>query len=717
MFQLIINGREVRLADGTKFTLKRENPLLTDGGDYSLTVNVPLDGSNYENRRTFGLLHRPETPKLPEAGRRYHFSLVAPPLSLSGYAILQEVTNKEARLQLKAGRSGLDQAGKDETGAERYIDELDLGRAYQKEFDKIYGEYEQQTMKKTMLMMFRDDLSTPAKQLQYGSFEQTECVTLPIWSTEGDGRWSNERNLLQYYDSVEYPEYPNVTALHASAKLQKQWYGMQIDYRCKVRPDQSQEVTFKSGQVLAPQPYIGTILKRIIEALGYTLADSDNALRDPRNWLSNVFIANARGDVNYAHILPHWTVSQFFQEVQRFFGVVITADSATRRARVINKRDIYKAAAAVEIEQPLDDFTTTTDGDAEQIDPAIGTVRYALPDTGDITTVSDDLWQVAFHEVLETEADIAGVKAEEAALAAAVASGNLQGEDDLNRIHGTIYHYRPDGRTFAFVYPLNTDGTRDESRVVFARVDHYSPHTSEATEWSRSTDIELKIVPVRLFRTTDATGAGVTRQVWGYYDGVRNPALEAGYYYAMKLEQTAAFFAMKTSDTRASTGYDPQPIAACLKPDDPITPDSVSKRDVIEVGYYGGIALQDGLNYTEPDGTEAHFAIPMPTGLPFDNSHEEPGTGELTPICPGLFTLNRYDSTDFEGMVQDVFKSYTPADMRAETQVSFISERQLDPLSLYIIRGRRYVCKQLEYTVTDTGCDKLVKGTFCEIPD
>lgn len=120
-------------------------------------------------------------------------------------------------------------------------------------------------MKKTMLMMFREDLSTPAKQLQYGSFEQTECVTLPIWSTEGDGRWSNERNLLQYYDSVEYPEYPNVTALPASAKLQKQWYGMQIDYRCKVRPDQNQEVTFKSGQVLAPQPYIGTILKRIIE--------------------------------------------------------------------------------------------------------------------------------------------------------------------------------------------------------------------------------------------------------------------------------------------------------------------------------------------------------------------------------------------------------------------------------------------------------------------
>lgn len=107
MFQLIINGREVRLADGTKFTLKRENPLLTDGGDYSLTVNVPLDGSNYENRRTFGLLHRPETPKLPEAGRRYHFSLVAPPLSLSGYAILQEVTNKEARLQLRPDAAAL----------------------------------------------------------------------------------------------------------------------------------------------------------------------------------------------------------------------------------------------------------------------------------------------------------------------------------------------------------------------------------------------------------------------------------------------------------------------------------------------------------------------------------------------------------------------------------------------------------------------------------
>ena len=130
MLQLTINGLEVKLADGAKFTIKRENPLLTDGGDYSLTVNVPLNGDNYDNRRIFGLAHRTETPKLPLAGVRYDFNLVSPPLSLSGYAVLQEVTNTEARLQLKAGRSGLDAAAKDKNGNELYIDELDLGRAY-----------------------------------------------------------------------------------------------------------------------------------------------------------------------------------------------------------------------------------------------------------------------------------------------------------------------------------------------------------------------------------------------------------------------------------------------------------------------------------------------------------------------------------------------------------------------------------------------------------
>ena len=718
MLQLTINGLEVKLADGAKFTIKRENPLLTDGGDYSLTVNVPLNGDNYDNRRIFGLAHRTETPKLPLAGVRYDFNLVAPPLSLSGYAVLQEVTNTEARLQLKAGRSGLDAAAKDKNGNELYIDELDLGRAYEKQFREVYGEYETQTMKKTMLMMFRDDLSTPAQTLQYGSFNDTECVTLPIWSTEGDGRWANERNLLQYYDSINYIGDVHKNTLPKKAKLQKQWYGMQIDYLCTVRPDQSDQVTFKTGQVLAPQPYMGFIIKRIVEALGYELADADNALKDPRNWLSNVFIANARGDINFAHILPHWTVSQFFEEVQRFFGVVITADSSTRRAMVINKRDIYKAAAAVEIENPVDDFTTTTDGDAEQVDPAAGTVKYALPDTGGITLISDDLWAVAIHQVLESEADIAGVKAEEQALAAAVASGNTQGEDDLNRIHGTIYHYKPDGRSFAFVYPLNADGTRNETKVVLARVDHYSPASSEDDGWNRDTDIELKIVPVRLFKTTDGIGNGVTRQVWGWYDGsnfIGGPTKR--YEYVLKLEQTFSFYAMKTSDTRASSGYDPQPIAACLKPEDPITPDSVSKRDVIEVGYYGGIELQEGLTYTEPDGKTSYFAIPMPTGLPFDNSNEEVGTGELLPICPGIFALNDHDSTGFDGMLQQVLRSYKPADMRAEMKLSFISSKQLDPIALYIINGRRYICKQLEYTVTSEGCSRLVNGTFCELAD
>ena len=251
-------------------------------------------------------------------------------------------------------------------------------------------------MKKTMLMMFRDDLSTPAQTLQYGSFNDTECVTLPIWSTDGDGRWANERNLLQYYDSINYTGDVHNNTLPKTAKLQKQWYGMQIDYLCTVRPDQSDKVTFKTGQVLAPQPYMGFIIKRIVEALGYELADADNALKDPRNWLSNVFIANSRGDINFAHILPHWTVSQFFEEVQRFFGVVITADSSTRRAMVINKRDIYKAAEAVEIENPVDDFTTTTDGDAEQVDPA------ASPGCRQKSRLRRQPWQAATHKARKT---------------------------------------------------------------------------------------------------------------------------------------------------------------------------------------------------------------------------------------------------------------------------------------------------------------------------
>ena len=158
MLSLLLNSLPATLKTGTTFKLTRVNPYFDDQGDYTLEVQLPLQGCP-QNLAIFGPLHRPEMAHTALIGTNLPFQLIAPPITLEGYATITSITGAEVKVQLKAGKSTLLNAQGADT---QYIDELPLGRAW-------------------------NDQSLPTSPtLRFGTVEETDAVIFPLYSEEDD---------------------------------------------------------------------------------------------------------------------------------------------------------------------------------------------------------------------------------------------------------------------------------------------------------------------------------------------------------------------------------------------------------------------------------------------------------------------------------------------------------------------------------------------------
>lgn len=144
MIKLIIDGKEAVIKAGTSFKLTRMNPYFEDQGDFTFEVQLPLDGCA-ENLAIFGALHRAEVGLAGWANKELPMHLIAPPVNVEGVAKVMTVSETEVKVQLLAGKSAVNDFGKDAEGKDLYIDELDLGLkldntntpvGYQEPYDK-----------------------------------------------------------------------------------------------------------------------------------------------------------------------------------------------------------------------------------------------------------------------------------------------------------------------------------------------------------------------------------------------------------------------------------------------------------------------------------------------------------------------------------------------------------------------------------------------------
>lgn len=633
MIQLYIDNKPAVMRSGTSFKLYRENIYFTDAEDYTLDVTLPLHGCP-ENLDIFQAIHRPEMSAVSLVGKRYPFHFVAPPLDISGTAIVTEITDIEVKVQLLAGSSVLNFDNADSLGHDIYIDELDLGRAFDVTHDiSVYDGNGAGSFYDAQIQTIHSDYNN----------NPNRCVCFPIYSEESD----TVVNLHSYYGY--------------GYSTQRWWMERNFDK-------------------FAAQPYLLLIVQRVLQAIGYTL-DPDNAIA--KSWHRNVFVANGRNESEYAKILPHWTVSEFLQEVSLFCGVYFTVNGTTVSA--IRKSDYYSdASRLIHITDVIDEYTTEVSEEYEgSEDPRTGNVGYDFDSVDPMLQLPDEVWENATIIELDSESTI-------------IQWATNTGIDKAKSLWLFTDLAKDCGKVFAYIQDV-------EGSWFPCEVDQ-AGSIIRGDKMRRDTDVSLRIVPVMMVMKP-----AKYRWYWSH----------AGWDIANDKE----FYAPMLKIAGAINVEQSYSVNDAINPNAETEPTVVTKPDRLEVALYDGGERSLG-NYSfskEKDDysgqTETitdEIIIRLATGMPYVRED-------------GVYFVELFTTTnthkhlllkqDVNGGMYNVLTDGKKIDTRCRKIFQFLDNTDMSPHDVFIIRGRRYACEKLEYSVEETGMSPLKRGYFYELND
>lgn len=131
------------------------------------------------------------------------------------------------------------------------------------------------------------------------------------------------------------------------------------------------------GSDLRPQPYLCALLRRLMEALGYTV--TENHLENTQ--FKNLFLVNTIFTTEYAKMLPGWTVKDFLTEVERLTGVVFITDNLNKTCAILLKTQFYANARQFTVRNVVDAYEAESqDDDSREAEFTTSDVSYDMPD-------------------------------------------------------------------------------------------------------------------------------------------------------------------------------------------------------------------------------------------------------------------------------------------------------------------------------------------------
>lgn len=608
MIRLMIDGKVAVLKAGTSFKLTRMNPYFEDQGDFTFEVQLPLDGCA-ENLAIFGALHRAEVGLAGWANKELPMHLIAPPVNVVGVAKVMTVTDAEVKVQLLAGKSAVNDFGKDANGNDLYIDELDLG-------------------------LKLENPNTPVGfQEPYDMDHQ--FVTFPV--RDGEGM------------IVNYPKW-------------KYWVknGVATKKVCKY-------------ENYAVQPYLATVINAIFKALGYVKRWS---VFDT-SWLKDVFVANNAQTSDVNDVLPHWTVAEFFKELQQTFGVYLKVkESVDVRGKVFKTVNLiglsshYEESADAVLTRVADELTTDIDHDDGKT-TLEGNTDYEHGSIPGVVRLPDEVWEKAVVMTFNNETLLRQWV------------GQHVVSDEEKATSKWLFVDLNLKRTHAFLKSAK------DGKFYLAEVDLFPPLIKNGPFYGATTkrdiNTRLRIVPLQMGYQSfefekEVSGDSST------YILVGCPIL---------VSQTQSVVVPKKVAYSVND-------AVC---GDGGSGESRTKPDKLEV------ALNSGVEWgKQPDVFPYKLALGVNL-LPTDDGFYLPLMVATNAAQPFRLQPSAHDDVCVGRNLAFAERIKTAA----EHQFVFLDDVELDPTATYVIKGKRYACHKMEVTIDTNGVQPLKRGYFYEI--
>lgn len=670
MIQLYLDGKPAIPNENQTIKFTAENCFFTKSTSYTYDVELPL--AIKPNRNIFGNIHRMDITK--EQRVMEAVLMVDNETVLSGTAHITSVSENAVKVQLLGEAASYNYGNK---MAETYIDELDLGNWYMVTWpDGSHWSYRQ-----SQWLYYPEDTK----------FKGTAGSVFARAMFNDDGTWSSDNILERIYNST----YPWVAfpVINSNADFMCNGFAFRYTsaehttlkafFRGYVGERSSRPVDDPVVTSSCIQPFVWIVAELIAKATGFTLAREDNALYK-NNFFKRIFIVNANNMIECNKCLPHWTVNEFWTQLEDTFGLVLSLDYANKKMRLRQRSDHYRNfAKTVYIKNVVDEYSVEVD-DETQMDISVNNVGFA-----DFEANPADLLDEYITGNCDVNTEFSGI-----CDLLAWAKAN---KDSLTDYKGTLFKCK-DGRHFIY----------SEAEGI-VEVNQFRPRLADQSKYD--IDVELKFVPAQ-FVEGECEIYNYLPPGSGSGHGGTFPDKPIG-SFPVKMLQTPDISEM---DWYKKSGYAEIDIEAILNEDEEEESISKDKKDTIFLAIVGDSPYDELtenitlINGTVLENMKIHFPRPRIRERMKAALTDSTGNREDSPYSLSLIPIEGQENLAKHTIADAVLIS-----AKVRQCIKFVADRIPDPSSIFLIHNRRFVCEKIEADIVSSGLHRLLTGYFYEL--
>ena len=588
-----------------------------------------------------------------------------------GAVVITGITNESVKVQFLEKRSYQNfYPHFDET----YIDELDLG-----EWPHIHP----------------DNISSGGMSGPRPGWEDAVYMTpAQMWA-----RWQ------------DYTALPWVNNYSGNLQNCARWNASANKYEWKVTGDNDEDTDFTKG--FSFQPNLLWLTKKICDALGYAYDFAKWEQSDYKYLLVCNTLPYSWSNRRWAAALPHWTVNEFFMELEKFLLMEFDIDHARNKVTCSVTTENVSDAGLVCIDKVTDAFSVEVSTDEDNTGYK-AMLNQGFADGGHRL---DNIYNAQWYIERMTRAD-GTVKCTEWATLADLFASDLPQDSVLDTGGGrSDYAQYPGGKWgLHHVQDIDTYFVLEVMKRVEYRTTPFTIN-SEALKWGNV----CRLVPVNRFGTL-------------LLDREHPDEVEEMNIVPAWIDETDDTYGNLVFLDCGETGEDDEANASQTHTGRRPGVEVVDPDVVIQFGAFptvsGGEKEKSGAVFDKlfvafwwGDYTKCKPRLPHPWTDTFDMtySYAVPAvltdTSKLT-ITWGVIYSGRQLSLRINNRAygQGVQRTtYTEVDQKKKYSFSFLSDEIPNVRSLFHIDGKRYLCTKLTATFTEDGMSHLLKGDFYKV--
>lgn len=426
----------------------------------------------------------------------------------------------------------------------------------------------------------------------------------------------------------------------------------------------------RDGSYIA-QPYLCAYIREVLRAAGYTL--TENSLEE--TVFKDLYICHTQHTSKWSEMLPGWSVLDFLEQIEITFHMIFVIDAHTRSVRLLFRNEFFSGVHTLHVQQVIDEYEAEVDEEPDVEDASICNVTYNLG--SDIfwryACLNDTLRQAARHDTIPEDYKTADVDR---------ISYWFREEGHANT--NTLYTDALTGRQFLYLGTLFDDIAK---WPVYVMADQFAGLKRDGAP----DEVTSEIVPAGFVQTT----------AYKYYMSSSRDAL---FSYVVWIPSPGGASPSEEEEGEMSL------VDRIENGVSDTEKDTVSKNNLALAFYSGEIRIEYKGNGTQTSG-DACVRYPLPyideyAILPVIGP-EQRRRYYLTNETGASLRLQKLDELCYRGGYEiDYHRGITLESYDANVY---------DPRMIFEISNRRYVCKEMEYTLDATGRKGPWKGTFYRI--